>query len=79
MNDIIDFIKYKERKVEKKESASEFARGREPLYVSHLTGKVTGKRDPEPDFGNRLQRIRQSLDKINGLMAELKRQSAENQ
>lgn len=75
-NNIINFFKYKERKVEKKETANEFARGREPLYVSHQTGKVTGK-ELEPNFGDRLSRIRNSLERINSLMAELKRTSNE--
>lgn len=70
-NNIINLKEYKERKVEKKETADEFARGREPLYVSHQTGKVTGK-ESEPNFGDRLTRIRNSLEKINSLMAELK-------
>lgn len=74
MNDIINIKDFKERKVKKKEMFDEFGQGREPLYVSHLRGKVTGNKDGkvDPDFGDRLQRIRASLDKINRLMAELK-------
>lgn len=68
----------------KKDTAEEFTRGgRKPLYVSHLTGKVTGapgsKRNEAPDFGDRLQRIRASLDKINRLMSELKNLSADGE
>ena len=68
----------------KKEVAEELTRGgRNPLYVSHLTGKVTGSphlRGPEsPDFGDRLQRIRSSLEKINRLMSELKKMSADGE
>lgn len=65
----------------KKETQEEFGRGREPLYVSHLTGKVTGtphmKRPESQDFGDRLTRIRSSLEKINRLMSELKKMSSE--
>jgi hypothetical protein len=68
----------------KKEVGDELARGRNPLYVSHLTGKVTGSphlKGPEgsgsQDFGDRLSRIRASLDKINRLMTELKKMSSE--
>lgn len=65
----------------KKETDGEFARGREPLYVSHLEGKVTGspntKRPDGEGFGDRLTRIRSSLEKINRLMTDLKRMSAE--
>lgn len=59
----------------KKAAQEELARGRNPLYVSHLTGKVTGHSQtaPSPDFGDRLQRIRSSLEKINRLMSELKK------
>jgi hypothetical protein len=68
----------------KKEASDEFTRGgRAPLYVSHLTGKVTGsphlKRPDAPDFGDRLQRIRASLDRINRLMGELKRMSSQDE
>ncbi len=62
---------------QKKSAEQEFGRGRSPLYMSHLTGKVTGSlKDPKQagaDFGDRLQRIRASLDKINRLMSELKK------
>ena len=65
---------------QKKSADDQLARGRKPLYVSHMQGKVTGSphlNAPEAgDFGDRLQRIRTSLEKINGLMAELKKMSA---
>lgn len=77
MNNVISIIKYKERKIQKKESANEFAKDRTPLYVSHLTGKVSGDKN-EADFGERLTRIRNSLEKINKLMAELKQSNGEN-
>ncbi len=59
----------------KKETTAELTKpGRNPLYVSHLTGKATGTPtgSEKQDFGDRLQRIRGSLDKINRLMEELK-------
>lgn len=66
---------YKDNKIIKEE----LARDRTPLYVSHLTGKITGSPNQEsgPDFANRLQRIRSSLDKINNLMVALKELSCE--
>lgn len=74
--EIVDLASFRK----KKEVGDEFARGRKPLYVSHLTGKVTGSphmKTPEsPDFGDRLTRIRSSLDKINRLMSELKKMSS---
>ena len=77
--DVVDLAAFRK----KKDVGEEFARGRQPLYVSHLTGKVTGSphlKGPEsPDFGDRLQRIRSSLDKINRLMTELKKMSADGE
>ena len=67
MGDVIDFKKFKK--------AKQNVDGDKPtLYVSHVTGKVTGSPNPEKTegLGNRLERIRASLDKINRLMAELK-------
>jgi len=47
------------------------------LRVDRATGKVTGSphfRRPEDDaFGDRMQRVKQSLEKINALMQELNR------
>lgn len=63
----------------KKETAEEFARGRNPLYVSHDTGKISGSKNAkseEENFGDRYQRIKASLEKINRLMAELKKISS---
>lgn len=62
----------------KKETAEEFARGRNPLYVSHSTGKISASQDgkSEDNFGDRYQRIKSSLEKINRLMAELKKISS---
>lgn len=70
----------------KKEIAAELGQGRTPLYVSHLDGKLKGSphlKSPgetsgteTSDFGDRLQRIRMSLEKINSLMFELKKMSS---
>lgn len=64
----------------KKETAEEFARGRSPLYVSHTSGKISGSKSgeasSEDNFGDRYQRIKSSLEKINRLMAELKKISS---
>ena len=79
---IVDLASFRK----KKEIGDELTRGgRKPLYVSHLSGKVTGmspqvgRSDDQADFGDRLQRIRSSLEKINRLMTELKKMSAEPQ
>lgn len=70
---IIDFKSFRE----KKEAEKDIARGRVPLHVSHLTGRVTGsphfKRPQADDFGSRMQRIKTSLEKINRLMVDLKK------
>jgi hypothetical protein len=80
MSQVVDLASFRKRK----EVADELTRGgRSPLYVSHLTGKVTGsphmKRPESPDFGDRLQRIRSSLEKINRLMTELKKMSSDGE
>jgi hypothetical protein len=66
---------------QKKTTDEELARGRKPLYVSHMTGKISDKEsgESEQDFGDRLGRIKASLEKINKLMAELKKMSAGEQ
>lgn len=45
---------------------------RKPLYVSHLTGKITAD-STDDDFGTRLARIRASLEKINSIINDLKK------
>ena len=61
----------------KKEIEQDLAQGRRPLFVSHADRKMSGSphlRNPEAeDFGDRLQRIRSSLERINKLMSELKK------
>jgi len=70
MNNIISISEYRV----KQNIKDELAHGRNPLYVSHLTGKITGSssREPKQDFGDRLSKVRASIEKINRLMRELK-------
>lgn len=59
----------------KKKIDEELARGRKPLYVSHLDGKIYGspnKHGKPEEFGTRVARIKSSLERINRLMNELK-------
>ena len=76
-NNIVDFGEFRK----KKEFEDKVAKGRTPLFISHLDGKVKGSphlSSPQPeDFGDRMQRIRLSLEKINQLMNELKKNSRE--
>ena len=62
---------------EKKKINENFSNERVPLYVSHLTGKVTAgpklRRPSTEDFGDRIVRIKESLNKINILMDQLKK------
>lgn len=74
-SNVLDFNQFREKKnVEKS-----ISKDRTPLFVSHLDGKIKGsphfKRPSSEDFGDRLQRIRTSLQKINSLMEELKKQN----
>lgn len=56
--------------------------GRTPLFVSHIDGTVKGSshfnRPTNENFGDRISRIRTSLDRINKLMAELRKQQGAN-
>ena len=74
VSNVIDFSQFKEKKL----LDESIARGRTPLYLSHLDGKVRGKsphfkRPSSDDLGDRMQRIKTSLEKINFLMNELKK------
>lgn len=67
MGDVIDLTKFKKRKVNEESD-------RPTLFINHQDGKITGSPSatPSPEVGNRLERIRASLEKINRLMFELK-------
>jgi hypothetical protein len=78
-SNIVDFASFKK----KKHLEQDLARGRNPLFVSHKRGTITDSKDAQrvadtPDMGDRLQRIRTSLQKINILMAELRQMSGQN-
>ena len=62
----------------KKETRDEVSRGRKPLYMSHGDGQVSGRNAASDDFGDRLGKIRSSLDRINNLMSELKKLSSKD-
>ncbi len=72
-SNVVDFSQFKRSR----QQNNELAPGRTPLHVSHLDGQVKGSphfRRPEADdFGDRMQRIKASLEKINQLMADLKK------
>ncbi len=61
----------------KKAINDELAQGRTPLYLSHLEGRVSGnphlKGTHAEGFGDRITKIRKSLERINNLMNELKK------
>lgn len=69
---IINLAEY----VKSKNINKEFANERKPLYVSYNEGKITGDKSAET-LGDRLKRIRTTLDKINDIMVDLKRLAAE--
>jgi hypothetical protein len=74
---VVDFKSFKEKKTMDRD----LARGRKPLYVSHTNGNVSSNKEGASkdgtgaDFGDRLVKIRSSLDRINQLMTELKKLS----
>lgn len=70
---VLDLASYRQ----KKDVAAELGHGRKPLYLDQSTGMIrkspeTAEGQQHPDFGERLQRIRSSLDRINSLMSELR-------
>ena len=74
--EVLDFKSFKA----KKEFEKDVSRGRTPLHITHLegkSGKVTDSsylnQNENEDFSGRTQRIRESLAKINSLMADLKK------
>lgn len=71
---VVDLLAYRKTK----QTEQELARGRTPLYSSHLESKPKSDLSAaDEDFGQRMQRIRTSLEKINQLMFELKKSSTE--
>jgi hypothetical protein len=76
---VLDFSAFKNKQTVN----SEFSRSRKPLYVNQDEGKISGSSDSAvsaadasgEDFGERLLKIRASLDRINSLMANLKKLS----
>ena len=71
-DNVVDLKNFKRAR----ELETQIAKGRTPLHVSHIDGKVKGsphlRTQESDDFGDRMQRIRTSLEKINQLMADLK-------
>ena len=74
---ILDFSAFKN----KQEINNEFSRARKPLFVNSDKGSISGTSDraqpvqASEDFGDRLQKIRSRLERINTLMADLKKLS----
>jgi hypothetical protein len=75
---VISFTAYKNKET----INNEFSHSRKPLYVNSDDGRISGnpvvasKGAQEGDLGDRLHKIRSSLDRINTLMADLKKLSA---
>lgn len=75
---ILDFSAFKN----KQDINKEFSRSRKPLFVNQDKGRISGSSDEaksaqsNEDFGDRLQKIRSSLERINTLMADLKKLSS---
>ena len=76
---VISFTDYKTKNAVN----SEFSHARKPLYVNSDDNRISGKPESAAsstpasgDLGDRLHKIRSSLDRINTLMADLKKLSA---
>ncbi len=79
---VLDFSSFRRKKSEEQD----LTRGRsKPLYISHKEGNVTAtpsgslSSSTNENFGDRVSRIKASLDRINSLMAELKKISQHGQ
>lgn len=74
---VLDFTAFKK----KQEVNNEFSRARKPLFINDKEGLISGteegaKSASTEDYGDRLQKIRTSLDRINTLMSDLKKLSS---
>lgn len=76
-NNIIDIKTYKRNKKLDKE----LTRNRKPLYISYLDGQIKGSphftKQDDLDFLDRMNRIKDSLERINKLMSDLKNKTKE--
>ena len=68
MSDVIDL---RAARVKRQRARETNERSYPPLFVSHKDGKITDGNN-RPEFGDRLDKIRASIAKINRLMTELK-------
>lgn len=68
---IVDFNQFRRSKLVE----AQFGKGRTPLYVSHSKGKISGRSSNQNDFDARVTRVRDSLERINKLMQELREKS----
>jgi hypothetical protein len=71
-NQVLDLEHFRRSKT----IAKHLAKGKTPLYVSHLDGEIRTNQPKagrgENDFAARIQRIRRSLERINALMGQLR-------
>ena len=76
MTDNVTYLRdWKAKKLQSKDTDQ----SRRPLYVNHSTGKISSKPQDPHDLGTRVARVRESLDRINRLMVELKQLSKEEE
>lgn len=72
---IVDFNKFRLKKAAEKA----LAEGKVPLFVDRskgtISGPPSGQSPDSDDFKERMMRIKASLEKINALMGELKKQT----
>ncbi len=72
-NEVLDLENFRRSKT----IAKHLAKGKTPLYVSHLDGEIRTDNQSKAgrganDFAARIQRIRRSLERINSLMGQLR-------
>jgi len=72
MGNVVNLKQWRDKKLKEFLAATDHYEPERPtLYVNSQTGKASGS--PNDNFGNRLSNVKESLDKIQTLMKELRR------
>ena len=70
-SNVVNFADFKAKKT----ATNDLSRNRRPLYVSHLKGTASSDKVENTNLGDRISKIKSSLDRINNLMKDLKSMS----
>lgn len=80
VDNVVNLNNFKRKQIEEEH----FTRGRTPLYMSHARGQISGFKHGSSnhnknlsDFSDKIARIKQSMEKVSLLMADLKKLSSQ--